>query len=169
MFGIDFVHISWAIQQLQLPLFSGGCTVTPFTPIYLFHSSLLYLQKCLLTVHQGASGDSLSISLSFSLSSDSITERPPLRAPYSSTTQCLQKTHKGLHGASNQPYRRAGELGQCPGTNSIAMILHSSLLPQAPLKIEFITQLEGSRDNLSACLHRVSPHLKLHSATNREM
>lgn len=51
------------MQQLQLSLFSCGGTVTPFMPIYHFLSSLLHFQKCLLTVHQGASADSLSISL----------------------------------------------------------------------------------------------------------
>lgn len=97
-----------------------------------------------------------------------LTERPPLRASYAFLPQCLQKTHKGLHGASDEPQRRVeGEeslycSGQCLkvnwGTNSISMILHSNLLPQALLKTEFITQLGGGGETET---NRVSPHTLL--------
>lgn len=53
---------TFVCTRLRPSFFSCGCTLTLFTAIYLFLSSLLHLQKCLHTVHQGASMDSLSIS-----------------------------------------------------------------------------------------------------------
>ncbi len=112
----------------------------------------------LLTEHQR-----LTFHLSPSLSSESITERPHLRASYSSLLRCLQKTQKRLHGASNWPQRRE------EGHDSSPCSYHhcsGNELRQKHICLdfalghigEFIAQIAGNRANLSGCLHRVSPH-----------
>lgn len=125
---------------------------------------MLYLLKCLLTVLQGASADSLSISLHLSLIltflqlyNRKTTPQGTLFIHATMFTENTQRTSWRFEST-----RRAGELDQYPGRE----LRHKQhchdftfqLLPWALLKIEFITQLKGSRDNLSVCLHRVSPH-----------
>ncbi len=131
--------LSYAIAA-AFSLFSCGCTVTPFAPIYLFLFSLLHFQKCLLTVHKGASADALSISLHLPLILTLLRlynrKTTPQGTLFIHATMFTEYTQRASWRFKSVIQKDRGQESlACSGravnwgTNSIAMTLHSSLLP----------------------------------------
>lgn len=142
----------------------------------LFHSSFSAAsQKWLFKEHQGASADALPVSLHLPL----ILTLLRLSQKHHPSGHLIHFCHsvyrkhtkdfmepRTNHREGKTERRACSSLASAQdvnwGENSFSMILHSSLLPRALLKIEFLTQLTGSRDNLSAS-STTHAALKLHS------